>query len=98
MARLLIAALALLALASPATAQTPSGSMMLYTSEPPQDAEATIAAFRKTAPNIQVAFIRDGTTQLMTRLDTEFAAGAPRPDVLLIADAITMERLKRNTG
>jgi iron(III) transport system substrate-binding protein len=95
MARLLITTLALLALACPATAQTPSGSMMLYTSEPPQDAEATIAAFLKIAPNVQVAFIRDGTTQLMTRLQTEFAAGAPRPDVLLIADAITMEQLKQ---
>ena len=30
----------------------------------------------------------------MNRLRTEFAAGAPRPDVLLIADAISMEALK----
>ncbi|MGH7152955.1 MAG: ABC transporter substrate-binding protein, partial [Acetobacteraceae bacterium] len=69
--------------------------LVLYTSEPPHDAARTVAAFRKTAPGVTVSFIRDGTTQVMARLEAEFAAGAPRPDVLLIADAMTMERLKQ---
>jgi iron(III) transport system substrate-binding protein len=35
-----------------------------------------------------------GTNQIIPRLRAEFAAGQPRPDVLLIADALTMESLK----
>ena len=68
--------------------------LLLYTSQPPHDAEQTIAAFHKANPSIDVSFIRDGTSQIMTRLQAEFAAGAPKPDVLLIADAMSMEALK----
>jgi len=80
---------------APARAQPPAGRLVLYTSQPPQDAQHTVDAFRHAAPGVEVSFIRDGTTQLMTRLEAEFAAGAPRPDVLLIADAMTMQRLKQ---
>lgn len=89
-----LAALLVIVLSLPAAGQPPTGRLMLYTSEPPGDAEATVAAFRKRAPDVRVAFVRGGTTQLMTRLEAEFAAGDPRPDVLLIADAMTMQRLK----
>jgi len=92
----LIAALPTLgACFAPARAQPPSGRLLLYTSQPPQDARHTVDAFRHAVPGVEVSFIRDGTTQLMTRLEAEFAAGAPRPDVLLIADAMTMQRLKQ---
>ncbi len=95
--KLVLAMLAAAALAlGAAHAQAPSGKLVLYTSQPPQDAGRTVAAFRQAVPGVDVSFIRDGTTQLMTRLQAEFAAGAPRPDVLLIADAMSMERLKQD--
>jgi iron(III) transport system substrate-binding protein len=89
----LVAALAAFA-ALPAAAQAPSGKLVLYTSQPQADAQATIDAFRKVHPGVDVSFTRDGTTQLMNRLQAEFVAGNPQPDVLLIADAMTMESLK----
>jgi iron(III) transport system substrate-binding protein len=95
LAGLLAAVLMLGARLAPAEAQSPSGRLVLYTSQPPQDAQHTVDAFRHAVPGVEVSFIRDGTTQLMTRLEAEFAAGAPRPDVLLIADAMTMQRLKQ---
>jgi iron(III) transport system substrate-binding protein len=75
-------------------AQTPSGKLILYTSQPQADATATIAAFRKSVPGVEVEFVRDGTTQIMARLRAEIAAGNPQPDLLLIADAMSMETLK----
>lgn len=71
-----------------------SGSLVLYTSQPERDARETIAAFNAKYPAVKVEVFRSGTTEVMNRLRTEFAAGAPRPDVLLIADAISMEALK----
>lgn len=71
-----------------------SGNLALYTSQPERDARETIAAFNVRHPNVKVNVFRSGTTEVMNRLRTEFAAGAPRADVLLIADAISMEALK----
>ena len=68
--------------------------MVLYTSQPQADAEQTVAGFEKANPGIKVEWVRNGTTQVMNKLEAEFAAGDPRPDVLLIADAMTMETLK----
>lgn len=80
---------------APAQAQSNvSGTLVLYTSQPERDARETITAFNKAHPNVKVEVFRSGTTEVMNRLRTEFAAGAPRPDVLLIADAISMEALK----
>ena len=39
--------------------------------------------------------MRDGTPRVMAKLRAEFEAGAPQPDVLLIADSVTMEGLKK---
>ena len=83
-----------LACALPVAAQAQSGKLVLYTSQPQSDAEQTVAAFEKANPGIKVEFVRNGTTQIMNKLEAEFAAGAPVPDVLLIADAMTMETLK----
>ena len=74
--------------------QARAADLLLYTSQPPHDAELLISAFEKANPNIHAHFVRDGTTQLMSRLQAEFTAGAPRPDVLLIADAMSMQALK----
>ena len=67
---------------------------MLYTSQPNKDAQATVDAFRQVHPDVEVEWIRDGTTKVMAKLRAEFAAGAPKPDVLLIADVVNMESLK----
>ncbi|MCA3248773.1 MAG: ABC transporter substrate-binding protein [Azospirillum sp.] len=92
----LAAALSPFALSSAGAQQAPSGRLVLYTSQPQADAQATIDAFRRLHPGVEVTFTRDGTTQLMNRLQAEFVAGNPQPDVLLIADAMTMEALKRD--
>lgn len=93
-AALAFAACALIA--APAVAQSPSGKLVLYTSQPERDAAQTVAAFRKAYPNVEVDVFRSGTTEVMAKLAAEFAAGQPRPDVLLLADAATMESLKKD--
>jgi iron(III) transport system substrate-binding protein len=72
------------------------GRLVLYTSQPDDVAAATVAAFRRHAPDVQVDIFRSGTTEIMGKLSAEFMAGAPRPDVLLIADAVSMLRLKQD--
>lgn len=70
------------------------GKLVLYTSQPNQDAQQTIEAFRARHPDVEISFVRDGTPRLMAKLRAEFQAGAPQADILLIADSITMESLK----
>lgn len=70
-------------------------SLTLYTSQPNSDAQQTVDAFQAAYPDIEVEWVRDGTTQLMTRLRSELSAGVSNPDVLLIADSMTMESLKQ---
>jgi len=77
-----------------ASAHAQSGDLVLYTSQPDRDMKETIAAFNKRHPNVKVQVFRSGTTEVINRLRTEIMAGAPRPDVLLIADAVAMESLK----
>jgi iron(III) transport system substrate-binding protein len=79
--------------ASPALAQ--SGKLVLYTSQPNEDAQQTVDAFKAKYPGVEVEWIRDGTTKVMAKLEAEFVAGDPQPDVLLIADTVTMEGLKQ---
>lgn len=79
---------------STASAQQISGKIVLYTSQPDRDAQQTVAGFRKLHPNVEVEVFRSGTTEVMSKLAAEFAAGQPRPDVLFIADAASMEQLK----
>ncbi|MBP5979968.1 MAG: ABC transporter substrate-binding protein [Halomonas sp.] len=69
--------------------------LVLYTSQPNSDAQQTVDAFQAAYPDIEVEWVRDGTTRLMTRLRSELAAGVSNPDVLLIADSMTMESLKQ---
>jgi iron(III) transport system substrate-binding protein len=71
-----------------------SGKLVVYTSQPNQDAQATVDAFTAMHPGVEVEWIRDGTTKVMAKLRAEFEAGAPQADVLLIADMVTMEGLK----
>ncbi|KKW68021.1 ABC transporter substrate-binding protein [Lampropedia cohaerens] len=85
------AAMATAIFATAAHAET----LTLYTSQPNADAQATVDAFMAAHPGITVEWVRDGTTQLMTRLEAEIAAEAIKPDVLLIADMVTLESLKQ---
>lgn len=71
-----------------------SGKLVLYTSQPNKDAQQTVDAFMKANPGVEVEWVRDGTTKVMAKLRAEFAAGAPKPDLLLIADVVNMEQLK----
>ncbi len=93
-ASLLAASLAALLGAAPAFAA--SGKLVLYTSQPNEDAQATVDAFKAKNPDVDVQWVRDGTTKVMAKLQAEFAAGNPQPDVLLIADSVTMAGLKRD--
>ncbi|MEF2550793.1 ABC transporter substrate-binding protein [Aurantimonas sp. A2-1-M11] len=78
------------------TAFAQSGKLVLYTSQPNEDAQATVDAFEAKHPDVDVEWVRDGTTKVMAKLQAEFAAGNPQPDVLFIADSVTMEGLKRD--
>jgi iron(III) transport system substrate-binding protein len=91
------ALLALLAAVLPAaaTAQDVSGRLVLYTSQPNTDAQQTIDAFKAKHPKVEISFVRDGTPRVMAKLRAEIAAGQPQADLLLIADSVTMEGLKK---
>ncbi len=82
--------------AGPAGAQTAKGKLVLYTSQPERDAAQTVAAFKRVQAGVEVEVFRSGTTEVMGKLAAEFAAGAPKADVLLLADAATMEALKKD--
>src|SRR5215510_2972561 len=56
-----------------ATAQ-PSGRLMVYTSQPSGQMAKVVEAFNKAHPKVQVSLYRSGTTEVMNRLQAEFAA------------------------
>jgi iron(III) transport system substrate-binding protein len=78
-----------------AQAQGLAGNLVLYTSQPNTDAQQTIDAFKARHPGVNVTFVRDGTPKILAKLGAEFEAGQPQADVLLIADSVTMEGLKK---
>ncbi|AJZ89060.1 ABC transporter substrate-binding protein [Klebsiella michiganensis] len=82
-------------LAVMSTSALAKSTLTLYTSQPNEDAQTTVSAFEKANPDIEVKWIRDGTSKLTARLQAEMAAGGAVPDVLLIADSVTMESLKQ---
>lgn len=93
MLRLIAAAALAFGLATAAEAQV-TGKLTLYTSQPDRDAAQTVEGFKKKHPQVEVEIFRSGTTEVMNKLQAEFAAGDPRADVLFIADAVSMEKLK----
>lgn len=92
--RLPLLAAAALAAACAQTALAQSGPLVIYTSTPTEQMDQLVARFNATHPDIQVEYFRSGTTEVMNRLEAEFAAGAPQPDVLLIADTVVMAGLR----
>ncbi|WP_316859509.1 ABC transporter substrate-binding protein [uncultured Cohaesibacter sp.] len=87
----------ILSFAVAAFAATPvlAEELVLYTSQPNTDAQQTVDAFMAENPDIKVTWVRDGTTKIMAKLQAEIAANDIRPDVLLIADMVTLEGLKQ---
>jgi iron(III) transport system substrate-binding protein len=85
---------ALLLAASIAQAPAAEGKLVLYTSQPNTDAQQTVDAFMAKNPGVTVEWMRDGTPKILSKLRAEIEAGQPQPDVLLIADVVTMEGLK----
>ncbi len=90
--RLLTLSAAVTVLALPAFAQ--SGELVIYTSTPTEQMDQLVARFNESYPDISVDYFRSGTTEVMNRLAAEFEAGAPQPDVLLIADTVVMAGLE----
>lgn len=95
--RLLLAAVLVGAMPVLARAQDSKleGRLVLYTSQPNQDAQQTIDAFKAKYPKVDITFVRDGTPRIVAKLRAEIEAGAAQADILLIADAVTMEDLKK---
>ena len=85
-------ALAAMLVSGSASADT----LTLYTSQPEADAAKTVDAFKAAHPGTEVNIYRSGTSDIMTKLAAEFAANSPQADVLLIADAVSMELLKKD--
>ncbi|MDQ6905592.1 MAG: ABC transporter substrate-binding protein, partial [Chloroflexota bacterium] len=71
-----------------------AGKVTLYTSAVQTDADGLKAAFNKKYPNVAVTIYRDGTEKVIAKLRAEQDAKSIQADVLLIADAPTMENLK----
>ncbi|QDY70589.1 ABC transporter substrate-binding protein [Qingshengfaniella alkalisoli] len=94
MNKFLLSAAFAASLSTGAMAQDVSGKLVLYTSQPNADAQQTVDAFTAKYPDVEVEWFRDGTTKVMAKLRAEFEADAPQPDVLLIADMVTMEGLE----
>ena len=46
-------------------------------------------------PDVKVDWVRDGTPKIMAKLMAEIEAGSPAADLLLIADTVTLERMKQ---
>lgn len=72
-----------------------SADLVIYTSQPNEDAQATVDGFKAANPDIDVEWVRDGTPKIMAKLMAEMEAGNPVADVLLIADTVTLERMKQ---
>ena len=69
---------------------------MVYTSQPSGQIAKVVEAFNKAHPKVQVVLYRSGTTEVMNRLQAEFAAGRPQADVVLVADAVATTQLKND--
>src|SRR5262245_17349936 len=74
----------------------PSGRLMVYTSQPSDQMAKVVEAFRKVHPAVRVELYRSGTTEVMNKLQAEFAAGRPQADVVLLADAVAVTQLKND--
>lgn len=84
----------LLSLSGPVLAQ--EGKLTVYTSQPSDQMAAVVKAFTADYPKVTVDIFRSGTTEVMNKLQAEFLAGAPKADIVLIADAVAATQLKQD--
>ena len=68
MKNFLIAAGLLAAATASAYAEDITGKLVLYTSQPNADAQATVDAFKARHPGVEIEWVRDGTTKMMAKL------------------------------
>lgn len=88
---------AVLAVAVPfGAAWAQDGKLVVYTSQPSDQMAEVVKAFNADHPNVKVELFRSGTTEVMSKLKAEFAAGSPQADVVLIADAMAATQLKQD--
>lgn len=90
----LLSALSALVAAGVLATSASAANLVLYTSQPNEDAQATVDGFMAENPDIKVDWVRDGTPKIMAKLMAEIEAGNPAADVLLIADTVTLQRMK----
>jgi iron(III) transport system substrate-binding protein len=88
------AATAAAALITGSAFAAPSGTITVYTSQPSDQMQAVVDAFKKDYPDINVEVFRSGTTEVMNKLQAEFTAGNSPADIVLLADSVAMTRLK----
>ncbi|MDF2646816.1 MAG: transporter substrate-binding protein [Paenibacillus sp.] len=72
-----------------------SGTLSFYTSQPEEDVTKLLAAFNKQYPAVKVETYRSGTEEVIAKVQAENQAGKIQADVLLVADAVTFEGLKK---
>lgn len=87
------AVLAMTACSGVALAQ--DGKLVVYTSQPSDQMAEVVKAFNADYPDVRIELFRSGTTEVMSKLKAEFAAGSPQADVVLIADAVAATQLKQ---
>ena len=71
-----------------------NAAITLYTSQPDTDVAAMVKAFNEKNPDIKVNVFRSGTEEVISKIEAEKQAGATGADVIFIADALSMEKLK----
>lgn len=81
-------------LAGSALSASAGETITVYTSQPQDQMTAVINAFNAEYPDIKVELFRSGTTEVMAKLQAEYAAGKSPADVILIADTVAMTQLK----
>lgn len=79
----------------PAATTEISGNLSFYTSQPEEDASKLAAAFNKHYPDVKIDIFRSGTEEVTAKIQAERQAGKVQADVLLLADAVTFEALKK---
>lgn len=94
-ARLATLAIVLAAAGFAGTAVAQDGKLVVYTSQPSDQMAEVVKAFNADYPNVKVELFRSGTTEVMSKLKAEFAAGSPQADVVLIADSVAATQLKQ---
>jgi iron(III) transport system substrate-binding protein len=91
----LVSAVSALAVAALLAGGVQAADLVIYTSQPNEDAQATVDGFKAANPDVDVEWVRDGTPKIVAKLMAEIEAGNPVADVLLIADTVTLERMKQ---